>query len=93
MLTSGIVLLHDKTRPNTAARTQALLQHFNCELFDHLPYSPDLAPSEYHLFIYLMNWLRSQRFNNNEDMMEGVRTWLSSPAAEFFDIGIQKLIP
>jgi hypothetical protein len=32
-------------------------------------------------------------FNNNEELMEGVKTWLSSMAADFFDTGIQKLIP
>jgi hypothetical protein len=26
-------------------------------------------------------------------MMEGVKTWLSSQAADFFDTGIRKLIP
>jgi hypothetical protein len=56
------------------------LGFFNWELFDHPPYSPDLAPSDYHLFIrtYLKNWLGSQRFNNNQELMEGVKTWLSS---------------
>jgi hypothetical protein len=78
---------------STVARTRALLEHFNWELFDHPPYSPDLAPSDYHLFTYLNNWLGSQRFNNTEELMEGVKTWLSSQAADFFDTGIQKLIP
>jgi hypothetical protein len=32
-------------------------------------------------------------FNNNEEMMAGVKMWLSSMAADFFDKGIQKLIP
>jgi histone-lysine N-methyltransferase SETMAR len=62
-------------------------------LFYHPPYSPDLAPSDYDLFTYLNNWLRSQRFNSNEELTEGVKTWLSSQAAGFFDTGIQKLIP
>jgi polysaccharide deacetylase 2 family uncharacterized protein YibQ len=62
-------------------------------LFDHFPYNPDLTPSNYHLFTYLKNWLGSQRFNSNEEVMEGVKTWLSSQAADFFDMGIQKLIP
>jgi hypothetical protein len=57
------------------------------------PISPDLAPGDYNLFICLKNWLGSQRFNNNEELMEGVKTWLSSQAADFFDTGIQKLIP
>jgi histone-lysine N-methyltransferase SETMAR len=60
---------------------------FNWELFDHPPYSPDLAPNDYHLFTDLKNWLRSQRFNNNEELMEG-----SSQAANFFDTDTQKLI-
>jgi hypothetical protein len=62
MLTFGIVLLHDNPRLHTAARTSALLEHFNWELFDHPPYSPDLVPSDYHLFTrtYLKNCLGSQ---------------------------------
>jgi hypothetical protein len=31
--------------------------------------------------------------NNNEELMEGVKTWMSSIVADFFDTGIQKLIP
>jgi histone-lysine N-methyltransferase SETMAR len=46
MLTYGVVLLNDNTRPHTAARTRALLEYFNWELCDHPPYSPDLAPSD-----------------------------------------------
>jgi hypothetical protein len=55
-----------------------VLEHFNWELFDHLPHSPDLSSSDYHLFTYLKNWLGSQRLNNNEELLEGVKTWLSS---------------
>jgi histone-lysine N-methyltransferase SETMAR len=90
MLTYGVVLLHDNARlhTSTAARTRALL-----ELFDHPPYSPDLTPSDYHLFTYLKNWLRSQRFNNNEELMEDVKMCMSSQVADFFDTCIQKLIP
>jgi hypothetical protein len=86
-----VVLPHDNAQPHTPARTRALLEHFNWELSDHPPYSPDLAPSDYHLFTYLKNWLRSQSFNNNE-WMQGVKTWLSSQAADFCCTGIQNLI-
>jgi histone-lysine N-methyltransferase SETMAR len=69
------VLLHDNVRPHTAARTRALLEHFNWALFDHPPYSPDLVPSNYYLFTYMKYWMGSQRFSN--ELMEGVKTWLS----------------
>jgi transposase len=84
MLTSGVVLPKDNARPHTAARTRSLLEHFSWEMFDHPPYSPDLAPSEYHLFTYLKNWLRSQRFNKNEELIEAVKKWLSSQAHKNF---------
>jgi hypothetical protein len=32
-------------------------------------------------------------FSNNEELMEGVKTWLRSMVADFFDTGIQKVIP
>jgi hypothetical protein len=62
-------------------------------LSDQTPYSPDLAWSDYHLFTYLKIWLGSQCFKNNEELMEDVKTWMSSQAADFSDTGIQKLIP
>jgi hypothetical protein len=37
--------------------------------------------------------LGSELFHNNEECMEGFKTWLSSLAADFFDTGIHKLIP
>jgi hypothetical protein len=88
MLTYGVVLHHDNAPLHTAAHTQALLQ------LDHTPYRPNLTPSDYHLFTltYLKNWLGSQRLSNYE-LMEGVKMYLSSKATDFFDTGIQKLIP
>jgi hypothetical protein len=93
MLTSYVVFLHDNARPHTAVRTRALLVNFSWGLFDHPPNSPAPVPSDYHLFTFLKNWLTSERFSNNEDLMEGVKTWLSSQAADLFDTGIQKLNP
>jgi histone-lysine N-methyltransferase SETMAR len=55
MLTTGVVLLCDNARLHTAAHTRALPEHFNWDLFDHPPYSPDLALSDYHQFTYLKN--------------------------------------
>jgi hypothetical protein len=85
--------MRNTKKENTAARTRALLEYFNWELFDHPAYSPDLAPRDHRLFTYLKNWLRSQRFSNNEELMEGVKTRPSSQAADFIDTGMQNLIP
>jgi hypothetical protein len=92
MLKSGVVHHYDNVHPHTASCTEALLQHFNWELFDHPPNGPDLTPSDYHQFTYMKNLFGSQHFNN-EELIEGVKTWPSSQVADFFDTGIQKLIP
>jgi hypothetical protein len=95
MLPSSVTLFHDNAGPHTAAYILTLLEYFNWELFDHPLYSPNLPQSNYHLFTcaYLKNWLASQLFNNNEELVEDVKTWLSSQAADFFGTIIQKLIP
>jgi hypothetical protein len=49
------VLLHNNVRPHTAGHTQALLEHFNLELFYHPPCSLELALSDYHQFTYQKN--------------------------------------
>jgi hypothetical protein len=92
-MTYSIVLLHDSARLHTsiAAHTRALLEHFNWELFDYPPYSPDLAPSDYHLFTYLKNFLGFRCFNNNENFMECVAVLIDG--TDCFHTGVQKLIP
>jgi hypothetical protein len=92
MLTKGIVLLHDNALPHTAARKNALIKLFNWVIFDHRPYSPDLVPSDYHLFTKMKVWLATQRFHTNEELMNGVNNWLHNLAAPFFDEGLQKLV-
>ena len=94
MLTAGVVLLHDNARPHTARRTAAVLTEFGWELFDHPPYSPDLAPSDFHVFLHLKKFLSyGERFGNDEELKTSVTRWFHSQAAEFYDSGIQKLIP
>ena len=85
MLTKGVVLLCDNAPLNTAARTNALIKLFNWEIFDHPPYSPDLAPSDYRLFTRMKVWLATQRFHTNEEFMDGVRNWLHNLVAPYFD--------
>jgi hypothetical protein len=41
----------------------------------------------------MKNWLLSQCISSNEELMEGVKMWLSWQVADFFDTRIQKLIP
>ncbi|XP_035231708.1 histone-lysine N-methyltransferase SETMAR-like [Stegodyphus dumicola] len=68
MLTSGIVLIHDNACPHSARVTQRLLQQFQWDIFEHPPYSPDKAPSDFHLFLELKQWLGGKRFQNDVEL-------------------------
>lgn len=92
MLSSKILLIHDNARPHTANVTREVLESFKWELFPHPPYSPDLAPSDFHLFPAMKKWLAMQRFDDDEQLQEEVTKWLKAQAADFFAEGISKLV-
>jgi histone-lysine N-methyltransferase SETMAR len=91
-LSSGVTLLHDNARPHAAARTQAMLQEFGWEVFEHPAYCPDLAPSDFHLFPKLKEFLDGRRFESDEEVKDPVKEWLNGLAAEVYDEGIQELV-
>ncbi|KAL1139104.1 hypothetical protein AAG570_009164 [Ranatra chinensis] len=53
----GIVFHHDNARPHTTLQTRQKLQERGWEVLPNPPYSPDLAPSDFHLFRSLQNSL------------------------------------
>ncbi|KAJ4425723.1 hypothetical protein ANN_27919 [Periplaneta americana] len=92
ILSRGVVLLHDNARPHIAASTRELLDQFGWEIFDHPPYSPDLAPSDFHLFTKLKDFLGGTRFGSDEELKKTVKTWLNELAAEEYNTRILKLV-
>jgi hypothetical protein len=55
------------------------------------PYSPDLAPSDFHEFLHLKTFLGGRRFHDDE-VKEAVNTSFASQAGSFYNAGIQKLV-
>ncbi|GFU89928.1 mariner Mos1 transposase [Trichonephila clavipes] len=47
----GVVFHQDNVRPHTSVVTRKNLWEFSWEVLMHPPYSPDLAPRDYHLFL------------------------------------------
>jgi hypothetical protein len=45
------------------------------------------------LFLHLKEHLAGQKFQEDEEVKNKVTTWLPAQAAEFCDIGIQKIVP
>jgi len=92
MLSKKVLLHHDNARPHTAAATVETVQQLSFELLHHPPYSPDLAPSEYHIFGPLKEALRGRSFTSDEEVKVAVHTWLLEQPKSFFSAGIQKLV-
>ena len=86
-------LLHDNAWPHSAAQTQDLITSFKWEQMDHTPYSPDLAPSDFHLFLHLKKFLGGKWFDYDDDLKDAVQKWLTLQAAAFYEEGIQKRVP
>ncbi|UYV77720.1 hypothetical protein LAZ67_15002046, partial [Cordylochernes scorpioides] len=62
LLSRKVLLLHDNARPHAARTTQTLLENIKWEIFTHPPYSPDLAPGDFHLFPALKLHLEGKHF-------------------------------
>jgi len=68
LLSSGVMLLHDNVQPYTAVHTNQLHKQFQWELCNHLLYSPDLVPSDFHLFLHLKTFLAWLNFIDGEEL-------------------------
>ncbi|GFU95882.1 histone-lysine N-methyltransferase SETMAR [Trichonephila clavipes] len=51
----------------------------------HPSYSPDLTPSDFHLFLHLKSFLAGKHFNNDKELKENVSDWLKTQAANFYE--------
>ncbi|GFV92182.1 histone-lysine N-methyltransferase SETMAR [Trichonephila clavipes] len=68
-----------------------MIQRLIWETLCHPPYSPDVAPSDYHLFHSLDNHLRGESFTNEADVLHALTDFFASHTLEFYRKGIEQL--
>ena len=69
---------------------EILLRYLGFQCLDHLPYSPDLTPSDYHLFPGLKKkQFKCRHFSSDAEVIAAAETWLDGHF--FFFSGLQKL--
>ena len=86
-----MILLHDNARPHAASAVKKYLKTLKWDVLPHPPYSPDIAPSDYHLFRSMTHGLADQRFSLYEECKNWVDSWINSKDGSFFREGIRKL--
>jgi len=89
--TMGVLFLHDNAPAHRALATQKKLAYLGFQCLDHPPYSPDLAPLDYHLFSGLKKQLEGRHFSSDVEAIAAAETWLDGQPSEFFLSGLQKL--
>ena len=83
---------HNNARLHVAKATIETVNKLGFEVLQHPAYSPDLAPSDYHIFAPLKDALQGRKFSSDEAVQKAVHEWLCDQPKTFFSDGIHKLV-
>ena len=87
----GVMFHQDYTWHHTARITSQKIEELGWEKIPHQPYSPDLAPSDYHLFCRLQNHLEEKAFAMLEEVKNAICEFFNPKPKEFYNNGFNKL--
>ncbi|GFO24982.1 histone-lysine N-methyltransferase SETMAR [Plakobranchus ocellatus] len=85
----GMILLDILPQANL---TQQWLQCYGWEILPHPAHSPDLAPSDFHLFGPSKRHLGGMAFETEDDLISELRNWFDNLDVDFFRVGINSLL-
>jgi hypothetical protein len=86
--TKMVLFLHNAP-VHRALATQKKLAYLCFQFLDHPPYSPDLTPSDYHLFAGQKK--KNRHFSSDAEVVAAAETWLGGQLSELFLSGLKKL--
>ena len=84
------ILQHDIARPHIARPIKTYLETLKWEVLPYPPYSPDVTPSDYHLFRSISHGLAHQHFRSYEEVKKWFDSWNASKDVSFFWDGIRQ---
>ena len=89
MINRKDVILHqNNARRHTSLVIRQKLRELGWELLMHPPYSPDLAPPDYYLFLSLHNSLNGKTFDNDEAIKLSCIQFIAEKSQKFYERGI-----
>ena len=91
MKTKKLILHQDNAPCHKSMKTMEKLSELKYKLLLHLPYTPDLAPSDYWLFADLKKMLQGKRFGSNEEVIAETEAYFEAKDKSFYKHGIEKL--
>ncbi|UYV77323.1 hypothetical protein LAZ67_15000503 [Cordylochernes scorpioides] len=81
-----------KAKVTISAGKVMAMENFKWEIFTHPPYSPELAPSDFHLFPALKWHLGGKHFANDDEVQAEANHWLLRQDTACYNSGIKKLL-
>ena len=88
---NGIVFHQDNAKPHTSILTRQKLRELGWEVLMHPSYSPDLAPSNYHLFLSMAIYLAGEQLASREACQNRLSQFFVNRDKGFYERGIMKL--
>ena len=92
LISDGVILHYDNAPVHTSFLVSSTTHDLKYELLRHLPYSPDLAPSDYFLFPVLKDYLKGRHNNDRSSLDSSMYQCLNSTSENDFTATIQKLL-
>jgi histone-lysine N-methyltransferase SETMAR len=77
-LRKDAILLHDNPCPHMTNQTVETVNKMGCELMEHLPFRPDLASSNFHMFRPMKQARRGRRISSDEEVTGAVQNLLKT---------------
>ena len=87
----GMILLHDNASPHRSKAAKKAIGRLKINVLPHPAYSPDLAPSDFHMLRSLEHWLRGKDFTTAAQATASVQEFFASKKTTFFEHGIRAL--
>ena len=88
----SLIFHQDNAPPHGAHQTAQKIAEMGWEVFTHPPYSPDLAPSDFHLFGPLKESLGGIKFQNDDAIKQHALKFLHSTDKDFYAAGFTRLV-
>ncbi|GFW46258.1 mariner Mos1 transposase [Trichonephila clavipes] len=86
-----VVFHQDNARSHTSIVTRQKIWNLGWEVLMHSPCSPDLASSDYHLFLAFQNYLSDKKWGSREDCENQLLEFFAHQVQDFYERGITKL--
>ena len=81
---NGWLFHQDNARPHVSRATMEFMAKRKIKLFEHAPFSPDLAPCDFYLFPELKKCLAGHRYESDQSLITAVQGFLKDMSKEGF---------